>query len=65
MEIITLTNTHAVLWSPDSFGGHSMTNYVKLEILKIPKRNAKGKTGADIGWTACKNAVITEDYRNE
>ena len=64
METITLTNTHAVLWSPDAFGGQTMTNYIQLEVLKLPKRSAKGKTGADVGWTAHKDAVITEDYRN-
>ncbi|HIE84029.1 MAG TPA: hypothetical protein EYQ00_09390 [Dehalococcoidia bacterium] len=65
METITITDAHAVAWGPDGLGSQTIINLLQLKVLKLPKRSTKGKTGADIGWVAHKDAVITEDYRNE
>ena len=65
METITITDAHAVAWGPDEFGSKTIINLLPLDVLKLPKRSAVGKTGADIKWTAHKIAVVTEDYRNE
>ncbi|HIK67366.1 MAG TPA: hypothetical protein EYF95_05300 [Flavobacteriales bacterium] len=65
METITLTAAYAVAWGPDEFGSKTIINLLSIEVLKIPKRSAVGKTGADIRWLAHENAVITEDYRDE
>ena len=65
METITLTDAHAVAWGSDGFGSKTIINLLPIGVLKIPKRSAVGKTGADIKWSAHKDAVVTEDYRNE
>jgi hypothetical protein len=65
METITITEVHAVAWGSDEFGGKTIINLLPIKVLKIPKRSAVGKTGADIKWTAHENALITEDYRWE
>jgi hypothetical protein len=63
-ETITLTDAHAVAWGPDGLGSKTIINFLQLKVLKLPKKNAEGKTGADIGWIAHKDAVITADYRD-
>jgi len=65
METNTITPAYAVVYGPDGFGSKTIINLLQLEVLKLPKRSTKGKTGEDIGWTAHKDAVITEDYRHE
>jgi len=65
METITITDAYAVAWGPDGLGSKTIINLLQLKVLKLPKRSAKGKTGADIGWAAHKDAVITEDHRDE
>jgi len=65
METITITGVHAVAWGPDGHGSKTIINLLPTSALKLPKRTAVGKTGADIRWTAHKDAVITEDYRYE
>ena len=65
METITITDAHAVVYAPDELGGRCIINLLNLGVLKIPVHSVKGKTGADIGWAAHKDAKITEDYRHE
>ena len=65
METIIITEAHAVAYGPDGHGSKTIVNLLTLDVLKLPKKSARGKTGADIGWTAHKDAVITEDYRHE
>jgi|ETNmetMinimDraft_8_1059916.scaffolds.fasta_scaffold167951_2 hypothetical protein len=65
METIVITPKTAVAYGPDGHGSKTIINLLMLDVLKLPKRSVKGKTGADIGWTAHKDAIITEDYRHE
>ncbi len=65
METITITEAHAVAYAPDEFGSKSIVNLLELGVLRLPMHSVKGKTGEDIGWTAYKDARITEDYRYE
>ena len=65
METIIIYEAHAVAYGPDGFGSKTIINLLETGVLKLPKRSVAGKTGADIGWTAHKDAVITEDYRHE
>lgn len=65
METITITEAHAVVFGPDGLGSETIVNLLKLEVLDIPEKSVKGKTGADIGWDVHKDAKITEDLRHE
>lgn len=65
METITLTEAFAVVYAPDDFGSKTIINMLPISLLSIPQRLAVGKTGKDIKWSAHKDAVVTEDYRNE
>ena len=62
---ITIFDAHAVAYGPDDFGSKTIINLLEVGVLKLPKRSVVGKTGADIKWTAHKDAVVTEDYRYE
>jgi|TARA_R110001583_G_scaffold21333_5_gene81036 hypothetical protein len=61
---ITIFDAHAVVYGPDDFGSKTIVNLLEIGVLKLSKKSVEGKTGADIGWTAYKDAVITEDYRD-
>tara|TARA_A100001011_G_scaffold96514_1_gene101523 strand:+ start:4213 stop:4413 length:201 start_codon:yes stop_codon:yes gene_type:complete len=65
METITITEAHAVVFGSDGLGSETIINLLKLEVLKLPNRSVKGKTGKDIGWLVHKDAKITQDFRYE
>ena len=62
---ITIFEAHAVAYGQDDFGSKTIINLLEVGVLKLPKQSVVGKTGADIRWTAHKDARITEDYRHE
>jgi len=67
MTTITIFPHMSVAYDVDEHGvktiAHIMEDY--SSVLKVPSGNATGMTGADIGWNAYKEAVVTTDYRQD
>jgi hypothetical protein len=63
MNTIMITPKVTAAWNTDTNGVRRVVATVPTMELRLPRKNLKGKTAADIGWTALGNAPITHDNR--